>query len=92
MFRNDYVNSESARFEYECEYKQRNPNYVYDKHMFKKLMILGCIILPIVAFADTEEKQENNIAWGEVWVCKNCGFRNYEGIRWCGMCGGTERR
>lgn len=39
----------------------------------------------------TREERSGTQEARSVWVCPKCGFRNYDGIERCGVCG-TERK
>lgn len=70
------------------------------KKNISKHQILSCFVLCFVFLfltaihckEDFRKEESSQINEGRsVWVCSKCGFRNYEGIERCGICG-TERK
>lgn len=51
-----------------------------------------CYILLEQSINPCSVEEVQRAVWGDTWTCpkKTCGYENYEGIDYCGMCG-TKR-
>jgi len=68
---------------------------VRDKYTFHKLLfavaLLTCVNLEYLQSAPTavcRKPQSKGWLFPDTWTCSRCGYENYEGITWCGKCGG----
>ena len=86
----NYVRSEAEDFRREYERAQTNPDKERGNKMFKKLMLLMLFILPTAIIGPDRcqlhgctEKGSSSLC---LWDCPGCGYRNYDGIRYCPLC------
>lgn len=56
------------------------------------LLVLAMTIFAMVPLYAESVPKSNKFEYNEEWKCPNraCGYDNYDGIRYCGLCG-TER-
>lgn len=75
--------------------KVKNKKLKETTTMIKLMALVGFISLLSYANAETVfncphcEKPIEIRTWGETWICPNkkCGYENYDGIDYCGICG-----
>jgi hypothetical protein len=90
--RNIWLEKEQEFIEKEILFNK--PNKCKDvKIMSKFIILIGFISLLSYANAQvTEFEYQITRTWGDTWTCpkETCGYENYEGIEYCGLCG-TKR-
>jgi rubrerythrin len=87
----NYVKSESEDFRREYEREQKSPNKERGNKMFKKMMLLLLFILPMAILGPERCKLHGYLAEQNYevyqWECSGCGYRNYDAINYCPLCG-----
>lgn len=68
---------------------------VRDKFTFHKLLLAIAILAIINAphlssspLKGSVKSETKTWPFPNTWTCSQCGYDNYEGIAWCGRCGG----
>lgn len=83
----EYLQNEIKGIEQEKRYFEKHPSEV-DKSQYWKLMLYVLVVGSILLCPKTQACQFEPKVILE-WVC-SCGYDNYDGIRYCPLCG-SER-
>lgn len=65
-----------------------------DKYTFHKLLLAVALLtlanISCLQSAPPKHIKSHPRTWPfpNTWTCSQCGYENYEGITWCGKCGG----
>jgi len=82
----DWLRQEERMIEQEI--RRKSPVYINKKYLFL-IFVLG--ILSVLPQMDFLHSCPNKCGFfPDTWICKKCGYDNYEGIGRCAVCG-TEK-
>lgn len=67
---------------------KRTPRYITTAQLVFLSLFTLCLLGTTILFCRDDFKHNLVLDEGrQIWICGSCGFRNYEGIERCGMCG-----
>jgi hypothetical protein len=78
--------------DYRRDMTPREKTYRDNKLALIMLAVLLFTVLALMPLQAEVSKHHKKVEMKNEWICpnKSCGYDNYDGIRYCGLCG-TER-
>jgi ribosomal protein S27AE len=90
--KNPWLEKEELHLKYEIKMREKNKYKKKDPMGIFYFFLLFFFLFTAYSYTDNQFWVQNKIGirLASKWICPNCGYANYDQIRYCGLCG-SER-